>query len=83
MLKKFIFLTFCLIANHLTASENDFAEKISPNIDRYQMQVVMDKDGINTKIYLLDKEKGIIWMTENSLWTFEYSDWVKLPPLPM
>jgi hypothetical protein len=83
MVKKFIFLTCCLITGHLTAYENELSEKMSQNVDRYQIQVVTNKDGYRTQIYLLDKENGTIWAIMNTGYSnFDFCPWVKLPPLP-
>lgn len=80
MINKFIFLTCCLITGHVAAYENELIEKMSQNVDRYEMKVVMDK-GRNTQIFLLDKEKGIIWVSTKSGYYDVYCPWVQLPSL--
>jgi hypothetical protein len=59
------------------------------NVNRYQMKVVAIGESRNTEIYLLDKEKGTIWMTKEictPTWgriNYDYAPWVQLPPLPI
>lgn len=83
-----MFFTCCLTAIHLTASENEFSDGISQNANRYQIKAVTVGEYHNTtEIYVLDKEKGTIWMTrDRRSWgggVLSYDPWIQLPPLPI
>lgn len=81
MIKKFIFLTGCLIIGQLAAYEHECTEKTTQNCGRYQMQIIQE-EGLRgtTKIYVLDKEKGTVWVTmQTHAHNLDYSPWIALP----
>jgi hypothetical protein len=76
MFKKIIVMTFFITANYLAANDDQPNEKFVSR-DRYQMQIVTTKDGYCPDIYLLDKEKEIIWFKSYSGYK-----WTRLISLP-